>query len=81
MKKMLWPLVVVLLALAGRPAKARIDTTVQRVLVPNGAVQLDGLLVLPRQPAKPAPAVIWLGGSGSWDMIGNYPNEPDRAAG
>ncbi|MBD0259363.1 MAG: alpha/beta fold hydrolase [Cytophagales bacterium] len=76
MKKVLW-LLAALVTLAARPVRAQIDTTVQRVLVPGDGVQLDGLLILPRQAAKPAPAVIWLGGSGSWDMIGNYPNEPD----
>ncbi len=75
MKKVLLPLAV-LLFFGARPLKAQVDTTVQRVLVPSGPVQLDGLLILPRHSPNPAPAVIWLGGSGGWDMIRNYPNEP-----
>ncbi|MFD2569275.1 alpha/beta fold hydrolase [Spirosoma soli] len=61
----------------GFAAQAQIDTTVRRVLIPNGDVVLDGLLILPRKQTMPAPALIWVGGSGDWEMISNYKNEPD----
>ena len=61
----------------GYTTQAQIDTTLRRVLIPSGNVVLDGLLILPRQQTVPAPAIIWVGGSGDWEMISNYQHEPD----
>ncbi|MDJ1499097.1 alpha/beta hydrolase family protein [Xanthocytophaga agilis] len=52
--------------------QAQPDTTVRRVLIPSGSIQLDGMLITPRHINQPVPALIWLGGSGGWDLVGNY---------
>lgn len=57
--------------------RAQVDTTLRRVPIPAGKLVLDGLLVLPKQSNHPSPAVIWVGGSGDWEMISNYAHEPD----
>ncbi|MGM9511696.1 alpha/beta hydrolase family protein [Larkinella sp. GY13] len=63
--------------ITGSVAQAQIDTTLRRVLIPNGDLVIDGLLILPKKQTVPAPAIIWVGGSGDWEMISNYSNEPD----
>jgi pimeloyl-ACP methyl ester carboxylesterase len=56
------------------------SVTVERLLIKNGKVVLDGLLVLPNFPGKKS-VIIFLGGSGEWEIVDAYLKNPEESYG
>ncbi len=52
----------------------------QRVMIPNGKISIQGLLVS-SNTVHNKPAVIFLGGSGSWEIVADYFKNPDKSYG
>lgn len=52
----------------------------QRVMIPNGKISIEGLFVS-SNAAQNKPAVIFLGGSGSWEIVEDYFIDPDKSYG
>src|SRR5262245_13715373 len=52
----------------------------ERVKIPNGKLILDGLLVLPNTPGRKT-VVIFLGGSGEWEIADSYLKNPEESYG
>ncbi|CAN5598146.1 hypothetical protein BH23BAC1_BH23BAC1_19580 [soil metagenome] len=57
-----------------------LQAKLQRVLIPNGKITIEGLLVSLDSTLN-QPAVIFLGGSGFWEIVEEYLKDPDKSYG
>lgn len=55
------------------------QVTEERVAIKNGKHTIDGLLILPENTQEPVPAIIFLGGSGGWEIVDSYLRDPSKS--
>ncbi|MFN7117623.1 MAG: alpha/beta hydrolase family protein [Saprospiraceae bacterium] len=72
-------LFLILYFFSGRLLLAQdLDRTQERVSIPIGKYQIDGLLLLPKTSGKKA-AIIFIGGSGEWEIVDSYLQNPAKS--
>jgi|GEM_PF-448281 len=54
-------------------------TTAERVTIKNGKELIDGVLVVPAKARQAVPAMIFLGGSGQWEIVDSYLKDPSTS--
>ena len=51
----------------------------ERVSIVSGDHRIDGLLTLPKSRIGPVPVIIFLGGSGEWEIVDSYLRNPKES--
>jgi uncharacterized protein len=78
MTRLFSAVILVLFVIASHGVRSQPGFLNERVSIKSGEQQIDGLLVVPEGVTK-VPAIIFLGGSGPWEIVDSYLKNPKES--